>query len=508
MVLKADKLGDVVAQACLSIVRMSRAVEKTHNSKTAEALLVRQHLEKASAEAINSMRDEIQGTCTPADMWQVEKRISAHVSHERAKAYGTLAEHHNSVSDHLTGKDRLGGESSKIAEAEEDFCKSIITLVSTIITEGAKVPGECGVVLTSSILHLVPTPPLDPVLALIIDLPPEECRITLGDASRNLPASQNIVSSLPSSPLTGGASAPTVAGRSTIKFGQAMIQPITFTQPAMDYPFFKKPVSTHVSTPQKVWGTQSACSSPLLKESHTSPQDTLDLTKTSTDPLVFIKDEGGNDDDDDDDDDDEAPAPDRMGSSNVKGVCKSSKQHESPPTKKVQTEDLGAHKPKSCKASCTSQDEWGKCDGSKKGPDYKQMCYLTFALVSELEQFIFEKCSFNQPPISHPSPLQASDKPSPSSKSTYSETTHWLQQSQKNIDHFWKKDTALVKALRQYHFTSDVLEDQTQWKFQKSWILHKVLDVIAVNMESMGRCLDFCDSTPMDQEFWCQDPNL
>ena len=95
------------------------------------------------------------------------------------------------------------------------------------------------------------------------------------------------------------------------------------------------------------------------------------------------------------------------------------------------------------------------------------MCYLTFALVTELEQFIFEKCSSNQPPISHLSPLQALDKP-PSSKSTYSGTTHWLQQSQNNIDHFWKKDTALVKALRQYHFASNVLEGRTQWKFQKS----------------------------------------
>ena len=27
-------------------------------------------------------------------------------------------------------------------------------------------------------------------------------------------------------------------------------------------------------------------------------------------------------------------------------------------------------------------------------------------------------------------------------------------------------------------------------------------------MESMGRCLDFHDSMPMDQEFWHQDPNL
>ena len=38
---KADRLGDMVAQACLSVVRMVRVVEKTHNSKTAEALIVR-----------------------------------------------------------------------------------------------------------------------------------------------------------------------------------------------------------------------------------------------------------------------------------------------------------------------------------------------------------------------------------------------------------------------------------------------------------------------------------
>ena len=136
------------------------------------------------------------------------------------------------------------------------------------------------------------------------------------------------------------------------------------------------------------------------------------------------------------------------------------------------------------------------------------MCYLMFAPVTELEHFIFEKCSFDQPPISHPSPLQDLDKPSLSSKSTYSEMTHWLQQSQSNIDHFWKKDTTLVKALRQYHLTSNILEGQTQWKFQKSWILHWVLDVIAVNMESMKRCLDFCNSMPMDQGFRRRDLNL
>ena len=65
---------------------------------------MRQRLEKASAEAIDSMKDEIQGARTPADMWWVEKRISAYVSHERAKAYCALTEHHDSVSDDLMRK--------------------------------------------------------------------------------------------------------------------------------------------------------------------------------------------------------------------------------------------------------------------------------------------------------------------------------------------------------------------------------------------------------------------
>ena len=294
---KADRLGDVVAQACLSVARMARVIEKTHNSKTAEALIVRQHLEKVSAEAIDSVMDEIQGTHTPANMWQVEKKISAHISHERAKAYGALVKQHNSVSDCLTGKDGLSDRSSKIADAEEEFHKSISTLISTMITEGAKIPGEHGVALTSSIFQLVPTLPLDLVLVPSIELPLEECKITLGDASWPFLVGQGAMSSLPSLPLTGGVSAPTVTGRSTIKFGQAMIWPITFMPPTMDYPFFKKPVpvSTDVPTPQKGWGAPSASSSPLLKEPHMSPPDTLDITKSLTDPSVLTKDEGGND---------------------------------------------------------------------------------------------------------------------------------------------------------------------------------------------------------------------
>ena len=161
---QASRLGDVVAQPCLSVARMVRVVEKTHNSKTPEALIVRQCLEKVSAKAIDSVMDEIQDTRTPADMWWVEKKISAHISHKRAKAYSALIKQHNSVSDHLTGKDGLGDGSSKIGDAEEEFHKSISTLISTMITEGAKIPGECGVALTSSIFQLVPTLPLDPVL--------------------------------------------------------------------------------------------------------------------------------------------------------------------------------------------------------------------------------------------------------------------------------------------------------------------------------------------------------
>ena len=124
------------------------------------------------------MKDEIQGARTSADMWQIEKRIAVQVSHERAKAYCALTQHHDSVSDNLTGKGGLSTGSSEIAEAEENFHKSISNLVSTVITEGAKVSGECGAALISSILHLVPTLPLEPVLTLTIDLPPErECRI-------------------------------------------------------------------------------------------------------------------------------------------------------------------------------------------------------------------------------------------------------------------------------------------------------------------------------------------
>ena len=52
------------------------------------------------------------------------------------------------------------------------------------------------------------------------------------------------------------------------------------------------------------------------------------------------------------------------------------------------------------------------------------------------------------------------------------------------------------------------LEGHTQWKFQKSHILHWVLDVIAVHMEDTKRCLDYHGTTPVDQTFRCCDSNL
>ena len=297
---------------------------------------MRQCLEKASVDAVDSMKDEIQGTRTSADMWQIEKKITVQVSRERAKAYCVLTQHHDSVSKDLTGKGGSSSGLSEMAEAEENFRKSISTLVSTVITEGTKISRECGAVLISGILCLVPTLPLDPVLTPTIDLPPgKECGITLGNTSWNVSVGQNIMSSLPSSPLTRGGSAPTVAGRSTIKFGQAVVQPVMFTQSALDYPFFKRPASTPISTPKKGLGTPDARSSPLLKESRTSPEDTPDPTKSPTEPSVVVEDVAG------DNDDDEAPALDRLALSIMKVSRETSRQRESPPAKKVQTEDSG-----------------------------------------------------------------------------------------------------------------------------------------------------------------------
>ena len=140
--------------------------------------------------------------------------------HERAKAYKALVEQHCSEPKLPTGKDGPGDRSSEMVEAEEEFHKSINDLISTAITEGAKVPGGHGVALMSNILQLLPSLPLNLVLTPCIDLPlGKECRIILGEAPRSIPASHGTQSSLPSLPLTGGMGASTSTGRSTIKFG-------------------------------------------------------------------------------------------------------------------------------------------------------------------------------------------------------------------------------------------------------------------------------------------------
>ena len=71
------------------------------------------------------------------------------------------------------GKDGSGSGFSRMAEVEE-FHKSISDLISTTLTEGAKVPGGHGVALTSNILQLVPCLPLNPVLMPCIDPPSEK----------------------------------------------------------------------------------------------------------------------------------------------------------------------------------------------------------------------------------------------------------------------------------------------------------------------------------------------
>ena len=255
-----SRLGTAVAQACLSVTRMTKVVEDTHNLKVAEALLARQYLEKASSDAIDSAMEEIQGAHIPADMWQVEKKISTHISHVRAKAYKAIVEQHCSKPELPMARDGSGSGSSWMAEAEEEFHKSMTELISTMLTEGVKVPGGHGVALTSNMLQLVPSLPLTPVLAPCIDLPLEkECRIVSGDIPRSVPMGHSAPSSLPSSPLTGGTSGSAL----TIRFGQAMVQPINHVPPAVDYTFFKKPLPVEVPTPPTGWKSPGATSTPV-----------------------------------------------------------------------------------------------------------------------------------------------------------------------------------------------------------------------------------------------------
>ena len=95
-------------------------------------------------------------------MWRVEKKISTHISHERAKAYNALVEQYHPEPKPSEGKDGLGKGPGRIAKAEEEFHRSMTDLISAILTKGGKIPGGHGVALASNVLQLVPTLPLKP----------------------------------------------------------------------------------------------------------------------------------------------------------------------------------------------------------------------------------------------------------------------------------------------------------------------------------------------------------
>ena len=68
-----------------------------------------------------------------------------HISHERANAYNALVEQYHPGSEPLKVKDDLGKGPSSIAMAEEEFHRSMMDLISTVLTEGGKIPGAHGV---------------------------------------------------------------------------------------------------------------------------------------------------------------------------------------------------------------------------------------------------------------------------------------------------------------------------------------------------------------------------
>ena len=99
--------------------------------------------------------------------------------------------------------------------------------------------------------------------------------------------------------------ASTSTSKSIIKFGQAMIWPITHMLPATDYTFFKKPLpiegTLHLP---KGWGTLGATSSPMSQAPPKSSLNNLDTAKSMVDLMVLVE-----------DDDDETFAPCKMNSS-------------------------------------------------------------------------------------------------------------------------------------------------------------------------------------------------
>ena len=114
-------------------------------------------------------------------------------------------------------------EAWDLAEAEANLHKSMMDLVSAVVTEGTKLPGGQGVAIASSILQLVPSLPSNPVVATCADLPPErEFQVVTWDPPRTTVPGPSVPSSLPSSPLTGVMGGLSDSRKPTIKFGQAV----------------------------------------------------------------------------------------------------------------------------------------------------------------------------------------------------------------------------------------------------------------------------------------------
>ena len=171
------------------------------------------------------------------------------------------------------------------------------------------------------------------------------------------------------------------AMRSTIRFSQAIIWPITHVSPAVDLSFFKKPLPAEVSTPPVGWKSLGASSTPWVK----TPLEALEEDLDKTEPTVDLM--GCNDDG-------ESLTPHKERSSRLKEVQGSSKHQGSPPAKKAHLDSSGSHKgsrSKSHKSPCTLWDEWDDCRTSTKEPEYKKMHYLMFASVMDLEHELFKK---------------------------------------------------------------------------------------------------------------------
>ena len=270
----STKLGTAMAQACLSVVKMTQVVEDRHNSRIVDAFLMKKKLEEASAGVIKLMMDDIRAARTPADMWRIKKRLSVHISTHWAKAFDALAALYKCDPESHQGRKKDMAEAWDLAEAEANLHKSMTDLVSTVIAEGMKVPGGQGVDMTLNILQLVPSLPSNPVVATCTDLPPErEFKVVTWDPPRPPVPGPSAPSLLPSSPpgAMGGSS---VSRKPAIKFGQAInavVWPITHMPPAKDTGFFRKPFPATLPAPHcrsgglhRQWVLP--CPSPLFKD--------------------------------------------------------------------------------------------------------------------------------------------------------------------------------------------------------------------------------------------------